>query len=99
MITLSPTKITTAQQLLANYAPAQETLPILAANNGDFADCFDRRRRNNPTSAPSLTGLIVHLISISYLHLDPGIATCVTLYVSKVSIEIFCGHIKATENQ
>jgi hypothetical protein len=66
MITLSPTKITTAQQLLANYAPAQETLPILAANTGDFADCFDRRRRkrsyrlskfptfNDPTTKKSL---------------------------------------------
>jgi hypothetical protein len=60
MITLSPIEISTAQQLLANYAPAQETLAILLANNGDFADCLDRRRRK---------------------------------------LDIFCDHIKTTENQ
>jgi hypothetical protein len=41
-ITLSPNEITTAQQLLANYAPVPETLTIFATNNGDFIDCLDR---------------------------------------------------------
>jgi hypothetical protein len=132
MITLSPTEITTAQQLLANYAPAQETLTILATNNGDLADCLDRLSKsptfndpttkkslwettinvlrqelcsdegwrgkvkeysNVPTSAVAFTGMIVHLVSISHLQLDPGIATCIALYVSKVGLNIFCEHI------
>jgi hypothetical protein len=136
MITLSPTEITTAQELLANYAPAQETLAILAANNGDFSDCFDRLSKSptfsdpatkksiwestinvlrqelcsdegwrgkvkeynkTPASAPLLTGMIVHLISNSHLQLDPGIATCIALYASKVGLDIFCEHIKPNE--
>jgi hypothetical protein len=132
MITLSPTEISTAQQLLANYAPAQETLTILTANNGDFADCLDRLSKSptfndpstkkslwettinvlrqelcsdegwrgkvkeyskTPASAAALTGMIVHLISVSHLQLDPGLATCIALYVSKVGLNIFCEHI------
>jgi hypothetical protein len=132
MLNLSPIEITTAQQLLADYAPAQETLAILVANNGDFADCFDQLSKSptfndpttkksfwettinvlrqelcsdegwrgkvkeytkNPASAPLLTGMIVHLVSVSHLHLDPGLATCIALYVSKVGLNIFCEHI------
>jgi hypothetical protein len=48
----------------------------------------------NPTSAPLLTGLIVHLVSSSHLQLDPGIATFIVLYVSKIGLDIFCEHIK-----
>jgi hypothetical protein len=132
MNNLSPTEITTAQQLLANYAPAQETLTILATNNGDLADCLNKLSKsptfndpttkkslwentikvlrqelcsdegwrgkvkeysNAPTSAVAFTGMIVHLISVSHLQLDPGIATCIALYVSKVGLNIFCEHI------
>lgn len=66
MITLSPNEITTAQQLLANYAPAQETLAILTANNGDFADCLDRLSKsptfNDPSTKKSLWETTINVL-------------------------------------
>ncbi|CAN1208776.1 hypothetical protein TUMEXPCC7403_01045 [Tumidithrix helvetica PCC 7403] len=39
---LTPTEIETAQQLLHDYAPAQEVWAYLSAANGNLDECFDR---------------------------------------------------------
>jgi hypothetical protein len=53
MIALSPTELTTIQQLLHSYAPAQTTLNILTQNNGDLADCLAQLTHPQTFTAPN----------------------------------------------
>jgi hypothetical protein len=50
----------------------------------------------NKDSAPLLTGLIVYLATqvVLPIPIDPGIATLVVLYITKVGLNIFCEYTK-----
>jgi hypothetical protein len=50
----------------------------------------------NKDSAPLLTGLIVYLATqiVLPIPIDPGIATLVVLYITKVGLNVFCEYTK-----
>jgi divalent metal cation (Fe/Co/Zn/Cd) transporter len=66
---------------------------MFCAKNSVVTKAGAAKSKNIATSAVAFTGMIVHLISVSHLQLDPGIATCIALYVNKVELNIFCEHI------
>jgi hypothetical protein len=55
----------------------------------------------NRDSAPLLTGLIVYLATQVTLPfpIDPGLATLAILYITKVSLEVFCRYTESEQSE
>jgi hypothetical protein len=74
------------------FLPLKRIPNLLDLNSQDL-----RCLKKDPKSATLLTGAIVYLANLAQakgLPLDPALCTIAVLYISRLSLDIFCGFIQ-----